>query len=192
MFVNANPGSTTSWVNFLIEYGGWTDPEHCGECTHIPGHNSTYKRDTLLEYGQKLSEFLEAESTMQWDMIRRGHRFYLESKARSFHLNFSRIRPSVRLRFYAGRLFAANRARKWSVSRRLFYTLGSPLIPVVRFLRILKAVYNARSCRLPILLPTLLGLLVMDGLGEMVGMPLDQETRCRNSLVLENFSESGS
>jgi len=106
---------------------------------------------------------------MQWDMITRGHGFYLESRARSSHFNFSRFRPSVGLRFYSGRLFASNRSRHWSVWRRLCYTLVSPLIPVVRFVRILKVANNTESGRLLYLLPTLLGLLVLDGLGEMVG-----------------------
>lgn len=129
--VNGNPQSAVSWANFIIEYGDWADPVVGGESSHIPGHNSTYKRAALLEYGDLLADVLEAESPMQWEMGSRGHRFFIEPRARTHHINFSLLRPSIPLRFLAGRLFAANRARDWEVGRRALYFLASPLIPVV-------------------------------------------------------------
>ena len=48
---NANPKSAISWANLLIEYGPWLDPAPAGKASHLPGHNSSYKRDVLLGYG---------------------------------------------------------------------------------------------------------------------------------------------
>ena len=170
VFFNANPGSVTSWANLLAEYGHWIDLNSCGEVDHMPGHNSTYKRCALMHYGERLPEVLEAESAMQWDMKTRGHRFYLEPKAHSHHFNFSRLPPSIVLRFHGGRLFAANRARQWGVPRRLFYTLASPLIPVVRFFRCAKAASNVNlSWRRLTIFPVMALLLGVDALGEMFG-----------------------
>jgi hypothetical protein len=170
VFTNANPGSTVSWANFVIEYGDWIDPRRGGEIHHIGGHNSSYKKDLLLAYGDRLPDVLEAESAMQWDLAGQGQRFYLEPRARMIHLNFARFRPSIKLRYCGGRLFAANRARRWSFGKRLLYTLASPAIPLVRTWRSVRTlVSSSRSDLLPRVLPALMILLAFDGLGEMVG-----------------------
>jgi hypothetical protein len=167
---NANPATMTSWANFLIEYGEFAAPASFGERHHIPGHNSSYKRATLLTYGDALSDRLEAESPMQWDLQSKGHCFCLEPEARTFHLNYERFGPSCGQRVHAGRLFAANRARDWSLGRRAFYALASPLIPLVRMARIVQHVRRVHPRHgLLRLLPVVGVLLVLDGLGEMIG-----------------------
>jgi hypothetical protein len=170
---NANPATLTSWANLLIEYGDWLAPAPAGERHHIPGHNSSYKRAVLLEYGDALPDLVEAESVLQWDLRTRGHRCYLEPKAQAFHLNYERFGPSCIQRFHAGRLFAANRARKWSLARRALYTLAAPLIPLVRMVRTLRSAWRVGPRPgLLLLLPVLEVLLVLDGLGEMLGYAL--------------------
>jgi hypothetical protein len=170
VFCNANPRTAVSWANFLIEYGDWADPIAPGPTNHIPGHNSSYKRDALLEYGSDLGDFLEAESPMQWDMMNRGHAFCMEPRAKMFHLNFSVFGRSIPLRFNGGRLFAANRAHDWSLARRLSYCLLSPLIPLVRVGRVLRAANRIGQSKLTLrVLPILCVMLAFDGLGEMVG-----------------------
>ncbi len=169
-FVNGNPQSVVSWANFIIEYGEWADPAAGGEARHIPGHNSSYKRAALLEHGAALAEILEAESAMQWQMASRGHRFYLEPRARVHHVNFSLFGPSLSLRFWGGRLFAANRARSWGIARRALYCLASPLIPALRLARALKTRARLESAPpLLTLMPALVVLLIVDGCGEMIG-----------------------
>lgn len=170
LFTNANPGSTVSWANFVIEYGDWIDPGRGGEIHHIGGHNSSYKKDLLLAYGDQLPEILEAESAMQWDLAAHGQRFYLEPRARMVHLNFARFGPSIKLRYNGGRLFAANRSRDWGFGKRLLFTVASPLIPLVRTWRSTRTlVRSGRSDLLLRVLPILMVLLAFDGLGEMVG-----------------------
>lgn len=169
VMVNANPDSLVSWANFLIEYGEWTDSRRGGEARHLPGHNGSYKRDALLAYGGALPDILQAESIMQWEMGAKGHRFFLEPKARSYHLNFSRLCPSIRLRFHMGRLFAANRARKWPLAQRMLYVFASPLIPVVRAFRTIRAARRSVPPRLAAIVPLITLLLAVDALGEMVG-----------------------
>src|SRR6478736_163972 len=53
--LNANPKRTLSWANLLIEYGPWLHPRERGTVSHIPGHNSSYKRALLMEYGDQLT-----------------------------------------------------------------------------------------------------------------------------------------
>lgn len=168
--LNGNPSNPVSWLNFLAEYGDWAYPHAGGELHHIPGHNSSYRREVLLSLGERLADELEAESTMQWRLQASGHRFFLEPLARVRHYNFSRLWSSLWLRFYGGWLFAANRQSGWPGWRRWFYLLASPLIPLVRLVRVVRACQ--RLARTPLLLgqlPVFLLLLAADAAGEAVG-----------------------
>jgi hypothetical protein len=168
---NANPRSVTSWANLLIEYAQWLEPAPGGERDHLPGHNGTYKRHILLEYGDRLEALMDAESILHWDLRARGHKLYLEPKARTFHQNFSAKAPSLTLRFNGGRLFASSRARHWTRARRALFALASPLIPALRCLRITRELLRPGRplSLLPRLLPALIVGLVFDGAGEMAG-----------------------
>lgn len=171
VIANANPQSAISWANLLIEYAPWLEPATGGEVDHLPGHNGTYKRDILLGYGEQLEAMMDAESILQWDLRARSYRLYLEPKARTFHQNFSAPFSWIPLRFNHGRVFASSRARQWPLWRRLLYTGGSPLIPLVRFFRITREIRRPGRPRhlLPRVLPALIGVLIIDATGEMVG-----------------------
>ena len=171
---NANPRSLTSWANLLIEYSEWLDPSPSGEREHLPGHNSSYKRSLLLEYGDQLEQMLDAESILHWDLRRKKHRLYLEGSARTFHENFSKPFPCIPLRFNGGRLFAAARSRQWPLRRRALFVLGSPVIPLLRFVRITRELLATGRPRhlLPRLGCALVVGLVVDGAGELVGYAL--------------------
>ncbi|HKO60826.1 MAG TPA: glycosyltransferase [Pyrinomonadaceae bacterium] len=171
VMANANPKSITSWANFLIEYAPWLDPAQGGEREHLPGHNCSYKRHLLLEYGDQLEAMMDAESILHWDLRNKSHRLYLEQKARTFHENFSAPAPMLPLRFHGGRLFASARAQEWTTWRRIMFAFASPLIPVVRCLRITRELFKPGRPRylLPRVLPILMLGLVFDGAGEMMG-----------------------
>jgi GT2 family glycosyltransferase len=171
---NANPGSAVSWADFLIAYGPWMDPSHAGVVDFLPGHNSSYKRANLLDYGLELEAMLESESVLHWDLQAKGYQLYLEPAAKISHLNFGLLSSWIPAQFYNGRLFAATRARRWSPLQRLFYTGGAPLIPVVRFRRILQQLRRSgQRCNLPPgVLPTLTLGLVVSAVGEMMGYAL--------------------
>jgi hypothetical protein len=170
-FLNGNPGSLLSWANLLIEYGPWVWPVTAGPRDHIPPHNSSYKRDLLLSYGDRLEGMIEAETVLQWELQAAGRALYLEPEAKTRHFNVSRARPFVPLRVSVGRMFGAARARGWPLGKRLAYVAASPMIPLVRFARTLRF---ARRCTVghvafPQLLPPLFAGLVLDGFGEALG-----------------------
>ncbi len=171
VLVNGNPESLTSWTNLLIEYGAWIDPAAGGVQSHLPGHNSSYKRELLLDYGDRLESMLEAESVLHWDLRARGHELWLEAEAKTVHYNFSRVGPSLHLRFCIGRMFASARVRGWPLAKRLGYTLAAPAIPVLRFGRIVNLLRLPGRPRhlLPRLAPLLLLALVIDATGEFMG-----------------------
>ena len=167
---NANPHSAVSWANLLIEYAPWLEPATAGAVEHLPGHNSSYKRNILLEYGPTLETMLETESILHWDLRAKGFVLLLEPAATSLHMNFTTIGASMRLRFHGGRLFAAARARRWTLGRRLIYTAAAPLIPLVRLRRILAQAWRWREAAPPAnAFPALAFLLACDAAGEMAG-----------------------
>ncbi|MGI8476946.1 MAG: glycosyltransferase family 2 protein [Thermomicrobiales bacterium] len=164
----ANPGSLIAWADYLINYGPWRAPARSGVVEHLPGHNSSYKREILLEYGADLDWMLEGESVLHWDLRAKGHQLYLAGDATTAHLNFGRFSTWIAVAFYNGRLFAATRAEHWPRPRRWLYAGGSPLIPLVRFGRIVRSFRQPPGAPRRALPLVLLGLGV-DGLGQCLG-----------------------
>ncbi|MGE3151600.1 MAG: glycosyltransferase family 2 protein [Nitrospiraceae bacterium] len=167
---NANPGTAVSWADLFIGYGPWLCPATGREMEFLPGHNTSYKRDRLLDYGQDLESMMEAETLLHWDMRRKGHRLWLEPTALVAHTNFSLWRSWVPVQYYNGRLFAGARARGMAAWRRLIFVAGSPLIPPLRLWRIWKGIEAGEQKRRFMLnLPALVIGLVLDGVGQLVG-----------------------
>lgn len=171
VIVNANPKTTISWANLVLEYGPWLDGAARREMDNLPGHNSSYDRSVLLSYGDNLERMFEIDSVIQRDISSRGLRLILEPKAKTRHLNFSRVRASIPLRFNCGRSFAGHRVIGWSLPKRVAFALGAPLIPLVRLIRVLRMLTASEqySWLLPRIIPMLCMAVVADGLGEMVG-----------------------
>src|SRR5262249_54038198 len=144
---NANPSTSVSWADMYIGYGPWLYPDAGGARSHLPGHNSSYKRDLLLTYGDRLGEMMEAESVMQWDLRARGHELYLDPAARTFHTNFGLLRSWVAVQLLGGRVFGAARARGWPIWKRILFVAASPLIPLVRARRIVANIPKSGPAR---------------------------------------------
>lgn len=171
--INANPGSAVSWADFMLGYGPWGAPLESGPVDYLPGHNSSYKRSLLLELGPELERRLDAECVLHWELRRQGRRLYLDSRARTWHVNFSRLRPWLRASFLQGRAFAAERARseRWGSLRRTAYAAGAPLIPAIRMRRALRDLRRMRSARVGLarVLPAAAAALAVSAAGEAFG-----------------------
>jgi hypothetical protein len=130
---NANPGAVSD-VDFLLNFGhsAWPLPEAAARNT--PWHNTSYRREVLHAYGDKLPHMLEAEIRIHDDLQRRGLRMFMAGQMRVHHVNLSRWWPFLACQFFGGRLYGAARAESggWSLSRRLFYSAMLPLIPLRR------------------------------------------------------------
>jgi hypothetical protein len=168
---NGNPASAISWANVLMDYGSQLEGMPGGEVPRIASHNGAYKRDALDALGDALERFVGAGDVLNDELVARGGRLYLETRARTSHFNVSRYGSWWRERIGAGRAFAGYRARDWSVPKRAAYACGSPLIPVVRLLRIRGFVRQTRLTRRDRLrvYPTLTAGLCLSAFGELVG-----------------------
>ena len=124
---NANPG-IVSWVALVVDYGRWVVPVPSGEIDDVPGHNSSWKRSLLLDYGSQLEYMLPALTFLNRDLEAKGHKFYLESNARVVHLQVSKLGACLHEQFNVARLYPARRAQNWPWYRRAFYVCGMPVL----------------------------------------------------------------
>jgi hypothetical protein len=166
---NANPNTRKSWATLMFEYTAWAYQTEPREQDHLPGHNSTYKRDVLLSYGERLGEALAVESLIHWELGKQGHRLFQETGARTFHLNFSRSGSILIPQFYGGRMFAGARAKNWSALKRLIYGGGSLLLPILRLRHIRATVAPVLREKIGWCLPELIPILIFGAFGEMLG-----------------------
>ncbi len=167
---NGNPNTMLSWADFYQAYGEWTHPVSSGSVRHLPGHNSSYKRDILLAYGNQLEGLMQAESVLHRHLRAQGYELQLESGTCTSHLNFASWSSWIPARYYTGRQFAATWAQAWSWPRRLLFTAASPLIPWIRLWRIQKHVRRRQPWGFFIrFLPIMFAGLFIESLGQMVG-----------------------
>jgi hypothetical protein len=134
--VHRNPGTRTSAADYVLAFGRWAPQGAPGPATELAGHNSSYKRETLLSLGAELEHALAAECLLHGQLRARGAELYFEPAARTGHLVASSFRRWLPTRFERGRLIGASRARSFSRARRAVYVAGSPLIPFVRLGRL--------------------------------------------------------
>ncbi len=166
-----NPKNVIAWADALIGFGEFLAPGESRVVERLPGNNSSYKREVLLEYEPHLETMMETESLIHKDLRQKGYQLYLESAAQVSHLNFERVSSFFCVKYLSGRVFGAARARKWSFLYSLLYACGTPLIPLVRYRRLRKQWKFVRQSRkLPwgVMPMAWCGLLV-SATGEMIG-----------------------
>jgi hypothetical protein len=137
----------------------------------LPGHNTSYKRALLLEYGDELDRLLESETVLFWDLRRRGHTLLCEPAARVAHTNSARFDVYLPVMWHLGRVFAATRAANWSLPRRLAYAAATPAVPAIRFGHTVHAAVRNRAPLRPLLLslPIMFAGLVVDFVAQAAG-----------------------
>jgi len=185
--INANPATGISWADFVIGYGPWMAPGTEGPADFLPGHNSSYKRHVLLGLGEGLEQALAAEAVLHMDLARQGCGLYLEPRARTAHVNFSLVGSWLRVQVANGRVFAATRARRWTLLRRLAFSAASPLIPAVRLARCARQMFAKERERPPLArtVPFLVLGLCLDGFGQLLGTLLGPGSAPRRLAALE-------
>jgi hypothetical protein len=128
---NGNPHVRLSRTIALMNYNPWMPPAPRAELDLLPGHNSSFKREVLLAYGDELETLLRAEVALCHRLHRDGHRLLLEPDVKFEHINETRLASIARGYFLWHRCYGPIRARVfgWSRGRRLFYIAATPLIP---------------------------------------------------------------
>ena len=147
---NANPTSAASWASYLFDYGMWGPHRHSGEISDPLIYNTAYRREVLLSFGDSLPAVLDPSQETLWPSLwAQGHRAAFASDARILHLNVGRFSTLIHEKFCVGVVLGTQRSARWSPLRRLLYFVGSPLIPIVLFARVLRGARHWPSGRLP-------------------------------------------
>jgi hypothetical protein len=188
--LNANPQSVVSRAEYLLGFAPWGKGVSSGIVEALPSHQTSYKREVLLQYGVDLPDLLEHEVVLHSDLQRRGYQFYHEAGAKTRHVNISLFTSYLRSAWHGNRVFADHRAHheRWPTGRRLLYVLAAPLIPLVRFRRFVAAMRQVESLRElspGVLLLAAAGLIAATH-GEVVGYLFGAGGACRQRLRLEH------
>jgi hypothetical protein len=171
--LNGNPSALFSWTNYLLSYGAWSEGATPGPTSSVPGHNSSFRTESLRSFGDRLGDLLQRDGGLMEALQERGATFLREPRARVAHLNPSTWRATSAVRFQAGRSWGAARATRegWSPGRRIAFTCAGPLIPLVRLRRelgTLSASRNGAGSMARTVTALAIGLTI-DALGQMVG-----------------------
>jgi glycosyltransferase involved in cell wall biosynthesis len=131
-----NPGVGWSDAVYLLGYSQWIPPVASGEVPAAAAHNSSYKTDCLQPLVDRLPLLLLLEPLLQAELLRQGHRIYLEPAAGFDHQNETGMR-SLRAFYWWNRCLGRVRWQGLPKLgfRKIAYTCLSPMAPWVRALR---------------------------------------------------------
>ncbi len=173
---NANPGSTLSWTNYLACFSRWSHAGLAGPVPQTPWHNSSYRREHLMERQANLPRLLAVEGILQDELRQQGNSLYLLPGISTNHINISRFSAWILQAFWGGKLYGGSRVEgeEWGALQRLIYVCGGPLIPVVRLKRLLPEIrpLTQQHSLMPKILPALILNLLFHALGEVTGYVL--------------------
>ena len=174
---NAKVGSSMSIA--LINYGLWSPPMEPGEVSLLPGHNTSYRREALLRYDDQLDVLMLSDTVLQWRMALDGHRLYADPSISIQHLNPTTLRNSAKAEYLYHWAFSALRAKvfQWSDYEKIRYFLLSPIVPWLRFARLVKMVqrkwpdqFLSVVARSPVILLFLHAAVIGQNMGLLLGM----------------------
>ncbi|MDX1531775.1 MAG: glycosyltransferase, partial [Rhodothermales bacterium] len=168
---NANPATATSWADFFLNFGPYTDHAERADRGHVAWHNGAYRREVLLDCGGDLPRLLEVEGLLHERLRERGLELVQEPEARVRHLNFSRPAWMLVQQFVNGRQFGAARSEAWSPLRRLAHAAVWPAAAARQYGRVMREVRRAGRQREvgPRAFPILALALATNGLGLAAG-----------------------
>jgi hypothetical protein len=167
---NSNPARAVSRALMDVEHGCFCDPSQSGVRDYLPGHNSCYKKQALLEFSHRLDALQDTEYLLHLEMRQAGWQLFQSAEARAAHTNVSLFWPAVGVCFDSGRCFAADRAADWPFPKRIVFALGSPLLPFLRHRRHLNFLNRSKDRKkTPTFLPLHFLFFAVDAAGQMLG-----------------------
>jgi GT2 family glycosyltransferase len=149
--LNGNPGLGLSNAEFFATRNiRWQSPAEKSQLNMIDGHNSSYKRDILLGYGERLEMMLRAEAVLLFKMQEDGYKLLLEPAAKYIHVNEASFKTLPSTLYYWHRVFGYTRAIifEWSVVEKIKRVLMLPLLPFWHSLKTLTYIIQKRPDRL--------------------------------------------
>ncbi len=193
-FANANPETFIARTSFVDAYGRWSHLRPPGPTRFLPGQNVSYRRESLLSFGERLGRLLTPDFVIHEAMIARDMPLFSETRAVAAHENFEFVGGQLGAHFAFARLLAARRAesKKFSLPRRLFYGLavipGAPLINTARLVRAALMHPEMRRSLLPAL-PICTATYLISCFGESLGYLIGQGSSEEETIYWEAGAE---
>lgn len=174
--INGNPGLGISNAEFFATRNiRWQSPAEKRQLSMIDGHNSAYKRNILLSYGDQLKFMLRAEAVLLYKIQDDGYQLLLEPDAKYIHIGEAFLRTLPTTLFYWHRVFGHTRALvfHWSAAQQLIRLVMLPLLPWWHSASTLAYIFTKRQDQLWMFiknLPMILALHYFCSAGQAVGI----------------------
>ena len=177
--INANPESALSVAMHATGYGAFAPDMAAEDRPELPLHNSSYRTESLLAFGDRLPDLLADERGLQRALIDAGERMRFDPRPVKRHINEATWKLLGGIAYCGGRRYGGYRCRDWSLIKRLAYAAAGPLLvlPIWRTARGKAA--RVASGALPFAVSrVLVGWAAIHALGEVVsylvgGSPLE-------------------
>lgn len=187
-FVNGSPDTWFYKSVFMAEYGILSQPLPEGRPPSSTANNIAYRRDILLELGDKLDELLELDFFLQ-SYLGPGFKVVSAPRAVLAHQTNSSLRDLVVGHFGFARLFANRRIgwEEWGEIKRLAGALSVPfLVPLLRIKRLFFALKGRSLTGVALRgLPLIFLLYLAGALGESVGLLCRKRYSAKEIIWLE-------
>ena len=160
-----------NWALYYCDFGRFGRPLPNGEAAYVSDVNVAYKR-SALEAIRDVWRDAYHETIVHWTLQSRGEVVFLDSRL-VVHEHRPAISPgqACRERIEWGRTFAETRVARYGAWRGLLYAAGTPALPVMLLMRVLRHMRRQRRTigQMAATLPLALYLLTGWTLGELIG-----------------------
>jgi hypothetical protein len=131
-----NKSNSASWAAYFVEYGLWGPGQQAGVTQQlIPGHNTAYRRNALLELEPNLYFYLLAEMFLQQHLLEKNYKLYFCPDIVLQHQQYLQYSNFLVANFWYGWAFASTRhiTKRWNYPHRLLFALAIGLKPFIRW-----------------------------------------------------------
>jgi glycosyltransferase involved in cell wall biosynthesis len=170
VFEKRVPDKISQWAIYFLRYAAYLPSIAPHRASQLAADNAAYQRWVFDKYAEIIEDGFW-EYPVNRGLNADGHSLFLTPDLRVSMGYFSPPGEFFIQRFHHGRVFGAERVAKVSPTKRLFYILTSPLIPLVLLLRVSRHVIknNTLAGKLFLSLPWILFYIVGWSSGELFG-----------------------
>lgn len=162
-----NPGQGISDLLVFMHYPlAWRAPAQFGISPGLPGHNSSYKRSALLQFGDDLPDLLQNETLLIWKLKERNEVLGIDPAMKFQHQNETSVMELAPGYYHMHRNFGVARAKlfHWTGWQRGLRLLSLPLLPLVRFMRYLLRASRENPAELEIVVRHALSIIMLQSI----------------------------
>lgn len=138
--------TATSWAFYFVDFFRYAPPVDDGPSPTLTVCNVAYRRSDLEQIDPSWKDFFH-ETAVNEEMRERFGPLKLDAGARVTMRRHVRFKDAVRERYAFGRLFGCTRITRATCTRRILYTLGAPVLPVLLLGRMVHKAISEASLR---------------------------------------------